>query len=225
MDGIGSLSKQQRTTTDIRRPSKCVVSCKCKRIYTIFVVYLHSKNKKKRYGIDFGSEIMNGTYAIIINGYGDVTERMLDNEQEGVLLNNTVTLLSDDLVNNGSTRKMRLQRAINLYSAHYYNFGNSNYTTIPIIFAYRQSATLGYHEDRSSTIVSLLTCSSDVPTTTTTYSPNSSYYFYANATLFASESQWVQLTLYSDQNNFVMIYTGPAHVWYSVCTYTFKDFF
>ncbi|ETO04435.1 hypothetical protein RFI_32961, partial [Reticulomyxa filosa] len=207
MDGIGSLSKQQHTATDICRPSKCVVSCKCKRIYTIFVVYLHSKNKK-RYGIGFGSEIMNGTYAIIIDGYGDVTERMLGNEQEGVLLNNTVTVLSDELVNSGSTRKVRLQRAINLHRARYYNFGSSNYTTIPIIFAYGQSATLGYHEDRSSTIVSLLTCSSDVPTTTTTttttYSPNSPYYFYANATLFASESQWVQLTLYPDQNNFVM---------------------
>ncbi|ETO30153.1 collagen-binding protein A [Reticulomyxa filosa] len=127
--------------------------------------------KKKRYGIGFGNNVMNGTYAIIIDGYGNVTERMLGNHEPGILLNSTVTLLAEKLVDGNGTRVVILQRALHESGSHYYNFASSNFTTIPIIFAYGRTPTLNYHQDRNTAVLFLQTCNGDIVTTTSTNAP------------------------------------------------------
>ncbi|ETO03259.1 hypothetical protein RFI_34151 [Reticulomyxa filosa] len=107
------------------------------------------QNNFSWYGIGFGNNIMNGTYAIVIDGYGNVTERQLSNHNEGELLDVTVSIVSNDIIN--GVRTVQLNRKLSAMPP-YYDF-SANYNNIAIIFAYGQAPGLSQHQQESSMIL------------------------------------------------------------------------
>ena len=98
-----------------------------------------------------GAEQMNGTYAIIIDGYdGTVTERKLGDHNEGTQLKATVTIKSNTV--KGNTRSIRINRALTIDDPDYYSFNETYNEHIPVIFAYGNTPNFAYHQNKSSAI-------------------------------------------------------------------------
>ncbi|ETO30152.1 hypothetical protein RFI_06967 [Reticulomyxa filosa] len=109
---------------------------------------------------------MNNTYAIVIDGFGNVSERLLGYHNPGTLLTSTTQILSDMPVDS-QTRQMTLSRAMDAHYP-YYDF-SSNFHTIPIIFAYGTSPQFpSIHQMESIGILNLTKYSSSGNGTTTT---------------------------------------------------------
>lgn len=98
------------------------------------------------YGVGFNNTMMNGTYAIIVDGYGNVTERMLGYHQSGLLLTPTVTVTSDTTDDSGRT--VVLTRSMTGKGAYYYTF-DSSISSINLIYAFGNTPTLAQHQNEN----------------------------------------------------------------------------
>lgn len=94
------------------------------------------------FAFGFGGTAMNNTYAIIMEGNGNIMERSLGNHNSGTLLTSSVTVLQN--TTSGGIRTVQLTRAINGLNASYFTFPSSA-TTINFIFSRGSSSTLQYH--------------------------------------------------------------------------------
>ena len=94
------------------------------------------------FGYGFGGSAMSGTYAIITDGSGGITERNLGNHTSGTLLTSSITTVSNTV--NGSVRTVVVNRALAGLNANYYTFPNAT-ASIPMIWAHGTGSTLAYH--------------------------------------------------------------------------------
>jgi hypothetical protein len=93
------------------------------------------------FGWGFGSSTMVNTYAIIVDGSGNVTERKLGNHAAGTLLSATVTVLGTCETN--GTTYVSCQRGLVGSNANYYTFTAAT-GTVNVIWAAGAGATLAY---------------------------------------------------------------------------------
>jgi hypothetical protein len=106
---------------------------------------------------------MNGTYCIVDNGSGSLTERDLGNGSAGLLLTSSITSSSTSLA--GSVRTTQLQRPRVGLNANYYTFPAAP-TTIGLIWARGSGSSFVQHSQRGSTTITL-TSICNIPVTTT----------------------------------------------------------
>lgn len=106
------------------------------------------------YAVGFGSSGMNGTYAIIIEGNGSVTERDLGNRNAGTLLN--PSLSNTNISSSGSVRTMTTTRPIQGPNNNYFTFPSTP-GSFNVIWARGNGSNLSNHGggNRGSTIISL----------------------------------------------------------------------
>ena len=93
------------------------------------------------FGIGFGNTVMNGTYAIIYEFGGGVTERKLGNHNPGSVLASTVSLVSD--TSSGGVRTVHLQRTLDVGNSDYFTF-TATPGNIDLISATR-TGNFGFH--------------------------------------------------------------------------------
>ena len=104
---------------------------------------IFSGSPKNWYGIGYGGQVMNNTYAIIVDGYGNVTERLLGNHEPGTLLKPSVTVTSDLVNASLNARVVTLTRPMQL-AYPYYSFDVTT-ASIPIIWAHGTTPDLESH--------------------------------------------------------------------------------
>ncbi len=103
------------------------------------------------FAIGFGNNVMDGTYAIVINQTGASSEYMLGNFGANTLLASSVSIVSSNVV--GSTRTIHLQRGREGIGAEYYNF-----PTVPgtiLLAGATGPGAFGFHQNRSGGSVTL----------------------------------------------------------------------
>lgn len=94
------------------------------------------------FGIGFGGVVMNGTYAIIVDGVNGITERKLGNHSQG-------TLLTGQVVDNGTTvnsgvRTVSLSRTRLGLTGDHFTFPDTP-GEIDLIWAHGDSEALTFH--------------------------------------------------------------------------------
>eukprot|EP01084_Bolivina_argentea_P298740 514856_1 len=99
------------------------------------------------YGIGFNNTVMSYTYAIVIDGYGNIQERYLGMNSAGMLLQPTVTAISNTTTND--VRTVKLSRKMVINDADYFTFPEEKIQNFSIIFAYGNQAVVSYHQNRS----------------------------------------------------------------------------
>lgn len=108
----------------------------------------------KWFGVGFDATAMSDLpYAIVVDGYGRVTERKLEDHGPGRLLPATVRVLSN-IVQHGN-RTVVLKRALAGASPDYYSFAAKR-TFLPFINALGGTADFGQHIARAPSAVALL---------------------------------------------------------------------
>lgn len=108
------------------------------------------------FGVGFHALTMaDSPWTIIVDGHGEVTERKLGNHQPGTLLKASVKIVESQVV--GNSRSVILTRSLKGSSPDYYTFkpldGGAG---INFINAVGSSATLSYHQHRTTGILTLL---------------------------------------------------------------------
>ena len=94
---------------------------------------------------------MLATYAIIIDGNGNASERKLAHTRAGRLLTDSLTTLSSKEYDSLDTREIRLLRSMKpLVAKDYFSFELIKYSSqslieIPIIYAFGETERLTYH--------------------------------------------------------------------------------
>lgn len=121
-----------------------------------------SGNSTKYFAYGFGGSMMNGTYAIITDGSGNISERNLGNQQGGTLL--TSSLTSSSTSTSGTVRTTTVTRPRTGSNANYFTFPNQA-GNISLIWAKGSSGTFGGHSTRGFSSVSL-TDICNIPVTT-----------------------------------------------------------
>ena len=99
------------------------------------------------YGIGFNNTVMTFTYAIIIDGEGNLQERQLGMNSPGMILPTTVEKLNDN-VSNG-VRTVKLSRPMIGNNSDYFTFTDEKIQNFSIIYAYGNTPTVAYHQNRS----------------------------------------------------------------------------
>lgn len=104
-------------------------------------------------GYGFGGSAMSTTYAIITDGNGNVEERKLGNHNSGTVLTSSLTSTSHSVT--GSIATTIVTRPLTGMNSDYYTF-LSGASTVPIIWAFGQSATLSQHTGANRGISTLI---------------------------------------------------------------------
>ncbi|KAA3639075.1 MAG: hypothetical protein DWQ02_04255 [Bacteroidetes bacterium] len=118
------------------------------------------------FAFGFGGTSMNNTYAIIMEGNGNIMERALGNHNSGTLLTSSITVIQN--TTSGGVRTVQLTRAINGLNASYFTFPSSA-TVINFIYSRGSSSTLQYHGFANKGISSI---SSVLPVSMLTFEAN-----------------------------------------------------
>lgn len=109
-------------------------------------------NSSAYYGYGFGGSSMSGTYAIITEGSGNIMERVMGNHSAGTLLSGSLTTSSHST--SGSIATTTVSRPRVGLTGSYYTFPNTP-GSFSIIWSKGLSSTLGSHQTRGSSIVTL----------------------------------------------------------------------
>eukprot|EP00730_Choanoeca_flexa_P014304 TRINITY_DN6208_c0_g1_i3.p1 TRINITY_DN6208_c0_g1~~TRINITY_DN6208_c0_g1_i3.p1 ORF type:complete len:722 (+),score=149.90 TRINITY_DN6208_c0_g1_i3:253-2166(+) len=105
------------------------------------------------FGVGFNAQAMaDEPYTIIVDGYGNVTERRLANHAPGDQIQTSVTVLGNTVRDN--RRTVVLQRPIKGLTPQHYTFELT--TAIPIINAYGNGPVFDCHKDKASAVLPLL---------------------------------------------------------------------
>lgn len=101
------------------------------------------------YGVAFNAtEMKDEPYSIIVDGTGNVFEHKLGNHGPGIRLNNTLTIINNDVIN--GTRTMHLNRR----ATGYYNF-DKVYTDTNMLTAVGSGPTFAYHKLKTTNTLSI----------------------------------------------------------------------
>ena len=92
------------------------------------------------FGVGFGNTVMNGTYAVIVDGEGVITERVLGNHEPGQLLSNSLTLVSSSV--NSTVQSIVVTRPSSMNDRFSFN---ENAMQFPLIWARGTTSDLEYH--------------------------------------------------------------------------------
>ena len=119
------------------------------------------------YAVGFGNNMMDGTYTIIVDGFGDVSERILGSHSPGNMLQSSLTVMINQVKD--GIRTVAVLRDINLYHKDYYNFqsfvDDCQYG-IPLIYSHGFSPSFGFHEQWGNNVKVYGECSindNDIP--------------------------------------------------------------
>ena len=106
------------------------------------------------FGSGFGANEMTGTYSIVVDGQGKVSEHKLGPHAPGTVLQPSVKILSSTVVD--GRRTVTLTRPIKLadYAGNYYDFDLAT-TSLPIISAVGSGPVFSYHKTHSLATVAL----------------------------------------------------------------------
>ncbi|CAJ1420413.1 unnamed protein product [Effrenium voratum] len=100
------------------------------------------------FGVGFGATAMGDRpWAVIVDGFGNVTERKLENHQPGTLLKPSVTVLESKVM--AGVRSVVLTRSLKGASSDYYTFDPLKEETVNFINAVGSGPTLSYHKHRT----------------------------------------------------------------------------
>jgi hypothetical protein len=105
------------------------------------------------FGTGFNATEMRGTYVIIVDGEGNVMERVLGDHVPGVKVDDSVTLVSNTVV--GRYRTVVLTRPLTGKTAAHYSFSATE-TTVPIIQAVGSTVGFRQHIRRAQHILLML---------------------------------------------------------------------
>lgn len=107
-----------------------------------------SGNSEYWYGIAFNAHTMADLpYSIIVDGYGNITERKLGNHDGGELLNSSIKVLEN--YKTGNVRTIRITRKNIGKNTDYYTFSKDK-ANIPLLLALGNTPTFKYHKVRGT---------------------------------------------------------------------------
>jgi hypothetical protein len=116
------------------------------------------------FGIGFDTQFMdNSPYAVIVDGTGGVTERVLGNHAPGIQLNTSVTVLSHTV--EGGVRSVVLTRPLKGLTPHHHDF-DARKMSLNFIAAVGSGSDFAYHKAKTTATMALWPMSTaDDPTT------------------------------------------------------------
>eukprot|EP01043_Picozoa_sp_COSAG02_P015604 COSAG02_NODE_668_length_18685_cov_185.638976_10_plen_570_part_00 len=106
------------------------------------------------FGGGFGADAMSGTYSIVVDGEGKVSEHKLGNHAPGTVLQPSVKVISSKLLNGRRTVTLTRQIKLADYAGNYYDFDLTS-TILPVISAVGSGPTFSYHKTHSVATVTL----------------------------------------------------------------------
>lgn len=107
------------------------------------------------FGVGFDAQAMkDGPWAVIVEGGGKVSERKLQDQNPGRLLNASVTVASNTVA--GSIRTVVLRRPLKGLTPDYFTFDAAKDTVLPLINAVGAGPALAFHKAKSPTAITLL---------------------------------------------------------------------
>ncbi|AEV31050.1 hypothetical protein Oweho_0026 [Owenweeksia hongkongensis DSM 17368] len=102
------------------------------------------------HAVGFGGNSMNGTYCIVVDGNGNVTERKLGNHNGGTQLMSSVSFSNTNVAS--GTRTTLIKRPLTGTTANHFTFpGNGN--AVSVIWAYGSGPNFGSHSNRGASLV------------------------------------------------------------------------
>ena len=116
------------------------------------------------YAVGFGNNMMDGTYTIVVDGFGGVTERILGSHSPGIMLQSSLIVMVNEVKD--GIRTVAVLRDINMHHEDYYNFlpfVQSCNNGIPLIYAYGFSPSFGFHEQWGNGVTIYGECSTMSP--------------------------------------------------------------
>lgn len=110
------------------------------------------------FGVGFNASAMkDAPWAVIVDGYGGVTERKLADQNPGVQLAPSVTVTAN--TTSGNTRTLVLSRPFKGKSSDYFSF-SASLTSLAFINAIGNGPTLAYHKIKTPSTIVLLPANS-----------------------------------------------------------------
>lgn len=117
----------------------------------------------------FGGTSMSGTYCMVNDGSGNVTERKLGNHAQGTALISSLTSSNTSVA--GGVRTTVVKRSLTGMNANYFTFPSSG-TSFSIIWAYGFGANLSSHAGRGASLLNLtLNCNNAIDVSVTQAGP------------------------------------------------------
>ena len=106
------------------------------------------------FGVGFDTQFMdNSPYAITVDGHtGAVTERVLGNHEAGIVLNSSVTVISNTVVN--GVRTIALQRPLQGLTPHHHDF-DPQQMSMNFINAIGNGPDFAYHKTKTTATLAL----------------------------------------------------------------------
>ena len=98
------------------------------------------------FGAGFGTHVMPGAYAIVVDGAGKVTEHLLGHHTAGTVLGASVKVLNSTVLD--GKRTLVLRRALGGLSAQHHTFDPKK-LSLDFITALGSGPTFGYHKSRT----------------------------------------------------------------------------
>lgn len=107
------------------------------------------------FGVGFNASAMkDAPWAIIVDGYGNITERKLADQNPGKELKSSLTVLSTSVA--GGRRTVVVSRPLIGISPDYFSFSSEQDVLLPFINAVGSKQTLSYHRDKTASTLALL---------------------------------------------------------------------
>ncbi len=98
------------------------------------------------FGVGFGTHEMPGAYAVVVDGSGKVSEHLLGDHTAGTVLNTSVTIVSNNVVD--GKRTVVLSRPLAGLTAQHHSF-EADKLSLDFISALGSTPTFGYHKSRT----------------------------------------------------------------------------
>lgn len=97
-------------------------------------------------GVGFGTHVMTGAYAIVVDGSGQVTEHLLGHHTAGTVLKSSISVLNHTVAD--GKRTLVLSRPLKGLTLLHHSF-DATKLTLDFITALGSSGTFGYHKSRT----------------------------------------------------------------------------
>jgi len=105
------------------------------------------------FAVGYGGVVMKGTYAVVVDGSGHVTERALGDHTSGDELASSVTVASSSMTD--GIRTIVLTRSVLGASPSHFSFNTSD-ASVALITAVGSGPTLAYHREKTTVTAWLL---------------------------------------------------------------------
>lgn len=102
------------------------------------------------HAVGFGGNAMNGTYCIVVDGQGNVSERKLGNHNGGTQLSSSITSSNTSVA--AGTRTTVVKRPLSGASGNHFTFPG-NGSSVSVIWAYGTGSSLNSHINRGASLL------------------------------------------------------------------------